>query len=257
MLRFLAVLALSVISASPSAAAFERFGIVLLHGKTGTPGQFTQLYRDVTDLGYLVETPELCWSANRIYDRPFTACLEDVDAAIAVLKDLGAEGIIVAGHSLGGIGSLAYGATHESLAGIIALAPAGDPVAFGRIPTIAGSLKKARVAVQAGSGDVVDTFDDFVLGRALPVTATAADFLTFYGPESPGVMARTIPAQKAPLLWVAGTRDSSQRNAPALFHTVPANAHNRFVTVNARHLGTPSAALDAILDWLDDLEDRN
>ncbi len=254
MIRFLTALVLLAVFQAPPATAWERFGIVLLHGKTGGPGQFTQLARDLTEMGYLVETPELCWSARRIYDRSFTGCFDDIDAAVALLRDDGAEGIIVAGHSLGGVGALAYGATHDGLAGIIALAPAGDPVSFGKIGVIAKSVKKARAAVAAGNGDVVDTFYDFVLGKALPVKATAGDFISFFGPDSPGVMTRTLPALKAPLLWVAGTKDSSQRTAPALFRTAPEDARSRFVTVNAGHLGTPSAAFDAILDWLDALE---
>ena len=83
MIRFLTALLLLAVFQAPSASAFERFGIVLLHGKTGMPGQFTQLARDLTDLGYLIETPEMCWSARRIYDRSFTGCFDDIDAAIA------------------------------------------------------------------------------------------------------------------------------------------------------------------------------
>ncbi|MCB1487652.1 MAG: alpha/beta fold hydrolase [Bauldia sp.] len=248
-----ALVCLAAVHAAP-AAAWERFGIVLLHGKTGGPGQFTQLARDLTDMGYLVEVPELCWSARRIYDRSFTGCFEDIDNAVAILENDGAEGIIVAGHSLGGVGALAYAANRTGISGVIALAPAGDPVAFGKIPVIAKSIKKARAAVAKNEDDVVETFNDFVLGKALPVRATAADFLTFFGPDSPGVMTTTLPALKAPLLWVAGTRDSSQRNAASLFAMAPKTPHNQLVKVNAGHLGTPSAAFDAILDWLDEIE---
>ncbi len=255
MIQFIAALVCLMVFQAPPGAAYERFGIVLLHGKTGGPGQFTQLARDLGELGYLVETPELCWSERRIYDRSFTGCFDDIDAAIAVLRDDGAEGIIVAGHSLGGVGALAYGATHDGLAGIIALAPAGDPVSFGKIGVIAKSLKKARAAIAEGKGDVPDTFDDFVLGKALPVQATAADFVSFFGPDSPGVMTDTLPALKAPLLWVAGTRDSSQRNASA---PLPQGARGRPEPFRYRQRGTSrdtvGVGFDAILDWLETLE---
>jgi len=254
MIRFMAALACFIVCLGPSGWCFERFGIVLLHGKTGMPSQFTLLATDLTDLGYLVETPEMCWSVRRIFDRSFSGCLEDVDAAVARLKTDGAEGIIVAGHSLGGVGALFYGATRDGLAGIIALAPDGDPVGFGRIPVIAKSVAAARADVKAGKGDIVMTFNDFVLGKPLPVKAKAADFLTFYGADSPAVMTTTIPKLKAPLLWVAGTKDSSQRNAEALFRKAPKRPQNSFVKVNAGHLATPGAAFDPILDWLDKLE---
>ncbi len=254
MTRRLILLLFAWLLLAASANAFERFGIVLLHGKTGMPSQFTLLAADLADLGYLIETPEMCWSARRIYDRSFTGCFDDIDAAIARLKADGAEGIVVAGHSLGAIGALAYAATHDGLAGVIALAPDGDPVAFGKIPVIARSVAKARAAVKAGHGDDVGTFNDFVLGKALPVKATAADFITFFGADSPGVMNRTVPALKEPVLWIAGTKDSSQRNAGALFKLAPDRSLNRLVKVNANHLGTPGVAFDPIVDWLDALE---
>ncbi len=247
-------LACFIVCLSPSGWCFERFGIVLLHGKTGMPSQFTLLAADLADLGYLIETPEMCWSARRIFDRSFSGCLQDVDAAVARLKADGAEGIIVAGHSLGGVGALLYGATHDGLAGIIALAPDGDPVRFGRIPVIAKSVAAASAAVKAGKGEIVSTFNDFVLGKSLPVKAKAVDFLTFYGADSPAVMTKTIPKLTAPLLWVAGTKDSSQRNAETLFKKAPKQPENTFVKVNAGHLGTPGAAFDPILDWLETLD---
>ena len=251
---FLAALMVALLALA--AAALERFGIVLLHGKTGMPNQFTVLAADLEDLGYAVEAPEMCWSARRIYDRSFTGCFADIDAAIERLKGDGITRVVVAGHSLGGIGALGYAATHDGLAGVIALAPDGDPLAWGRIPTIARSLATARATIMAGRGDAVATFNDVVLGRPLPVEATAADFASFFGADSPAAMTKTLPALKAPLLWVAGARDSSQRDARSLFARAPRNALNRFVTVKASHLGTPAAAFEAILDWLGEMEAR-
>ena len=248
------LLALLLALAPAAAAAFERVGVVLLHGKTGSPAQFTVLAADLEDMGFAVEAPEMCWSGRRIYDRSITACPDDVDAAIARLRADGITRIVVAGHSLGGVGALLYGATHDGLAGIIALAPAGDPPAAAKGATLAKSLAAARAAAKAGNGDTVATYADVVLGRALPVTATAADFLSFFGPDSPGAMARTLPALRAPLLWVAGTRDGSQKNAGDRFRTAPAHPENRFVTVKADHLGTPSAAFGPMVDWLQALE---
>jgi len=250
----LAVTLLALALTAPVAAAVERVGVVLLHGKTGTPGQFAVLAADLEDMGYPVEAPEMCWSARRIYDRSFAGCLGDVDVAVARLRADGITRIVVAGHSLGGVAALAYAASRDGLAGVIALAPAGDPAALAGSPTIAKSLAAARTAVKAGRGNAVATFDDVVLGRRLSVAATAADFLTFFGPESPGTMARTLPALRAPLLWVAGSRDGSQRDARKRFAAVPADGRSRFVTVKADHLGTPSAAFDAMVKWLGERE---
>jgi pimeloyl-ACP methyl ester carboxylesterase len=77
--------------------------------------------------GYLVDTPEMCWSRRRIYDRPFLDCLTEIDSAIGRLKGHGTGRIVVAGMRQGGDAALAYGARRANLAGIIALAPAAAP----------------------------------------------------------------------------------------------------------------------------------
>ena len=53
------------ILAAPARA--ETLGIVMMHGKHGTPAQLQQLAATVADAGFLVERPEMCWSAARIY----------------------------------------------------------------------------------------------------------------------------------------------------------------------------------------------
>ncbi len=54
---------------------------------------------------------------------------------------------------------------------------------------------------------------------------------------------------RAPLLWVAGTADRTQTAPDYAFSRAPANPLNRYVTVDADHLGTPTAARDAVLAW--------
>ncbi len=198
----------------------------------------------------------MCWSADRLYDEPFAECMTDVDKAIGYLRDDGITRIVVGGHSLGAVGALGYAATHPGLAGVIVLAPAGDPSDFNGNPAVAKSVKTAEALVKAGKGDEPETFTDRVLGRNFAVKATPRAFLSFLGPDSPIALKRTLPAIDAPLLWVAGTRDSSQHNAAALFKKAPGDPMSRFVTVNANHLGTPDAGTSAMIDWLEKIEDR-
>ena len=62
--------------------------------------------------------------------------------------------IVVGGHSLGGLVALAYGATHEGLAGVVALAPDGEPGDFnGHAKVAAERPKRAAAMMQAGKGD--------------------------------------------------------------------------------------------------------
>ena len=58
---------------------------------------------------------------------------------------------------------------------------------------------------------------------------------------------------RAPLLWVAGTADCSPTGPGYAFSRAPANPVNRYVTVDADHLGTPTASRDAVLAWLREL----
>ena len=204
----------------------------------------------LVETGYGVEAPEMCWSARRIYDRPLTGCFAEIDAAVARLHADGFMAIVVGGHSLGGLVALAYAATHEGLAGVVLLAPDGEPTDFNSHPRVAESVRRAAALMKAGQGDETVAFTDRVLGRDLTVQATPRAFLSFLGPDSPLFPVRLIPNLGAPLFWAAGTKDSSQRDAAALFRMAPANPLNRFQSVNAGHIATPGAALVPLLDWL-------
>ncbi|MCB1500425.1 MAG: alpha/beta hydrolase [Bauldia sp.] len=254
-LNLLAVVGLAACLAAP-ACAFERVGVVLLHGKTGTPAQFETVAGTLIEAGFAVETPEMCWSAGRLYDDPFAECMSDVDTAIGYLRRDGVNRIVIGGHSLGALGALGYAATHEGLAGVIVLGAAGDPGDFNTNPAVAKSIRTAETMVAAGNGGVTADFTDRVLGRNFTVRTTADAFLSFLGPDSPLAIRHTLPAIDAPLLWIAGTKDGSQRNAAALFAMAPDDAMSRLVKVSANHLGTPDAGTSAMITWLTELEDR-
>src|SRR5215831_5750581 len=124
----------------------ETIGVVMMHGKHGTPSQLQQLAATVANAGFLVERPEMCWSAARIYDQTYLECFADIDAAATRLKGHGATAIVVLGMSLGGNAALGFGARRQSLKAIIALAPAHAPEFLSRRPEIAESVAKAQAA---------------------------------------------------------------------------------------------------------------
>ena len=247
----LVLAALALALAAGPAAAFQRVGLVLLHGKTGSPAQFAGMTGMLDETGYGVETPEMCWSARRIYDEPLDQCFADIDKAVARLRADGFAAIVIGGHSLGGLVALAYAATHDGLAGVVALAPDGEPGDFNRHAKVAAGVKRAAAMMKAGQGDNTVRFTDRVLGRYFAVKATPRAFLSFLGPESQLDPARLLPRIHAPLFWAAGNRDSSQRNAFTLFGKAPENDLSRFLPLDADHLGTPAAALVPLVDWLD------
>src|SRR5215471_4227411 len=237
---FCALLVLAVLPGLGTPACAQTIGIVLMHGKTGSPNTvIDQIAMVLPGAGYLVDTPEMCWSRRRIYDRPFLDCLTEIDSAIGRLKGRGAGRIVVAGMSQGGDAALVYGAQRSGLAGIVALAPAASPEHQAQLPDIAKSIAEAKAMVVTGRGNEPSSFADRNSATALSVRTTAVIYLSYLDPQGPANMLNAVRSLHAPLLWVAGTADPSQTRAQAEFAQVPANPLNRFVMVSAAHLGTP------------------
>ena len=82
----------------------------------------------------------------------------------------------------------------------------------------------------------------------MQVDTTPRIYLSFFDPQ-PASLGDNTSKLTAPLLWIAGSADPTQRDAE-LFPRAPANPQNRFVSVAANHLTTPDAGADAVLAWL-------
>ena len=120
----LTLLTLAAVAGVGRSVSAQTTGVVLMHGNTDSPdGTISLLAAAIKGAGYLVETPEMCWSHRRRRDRPFLDCLAELEAPIARLSSRGARAIVVAGMSQGGLGALVFGARRSGLAGVIALAP--------------------------------------------------------------------------------------------------------------------------------------
>ncbi|MGH6995353.1 MAG: alpha/beta fold hydrolase [Stellaceae bacterium] len=263
------VLALALVAAcafAPPASAQQRIGIVLLHGKLGVAmgmangnGQAFggRLIGALRNAGYLVVTPEMCWSRRRGFDKTYPDCVAEVDNAIAQLKAQGATAIVVGGLSLGGNGAIAYGTTHTGIVGIMAFGPADDPTRKSQRPEVAASLARARQLIAQGQGDTKTTFEDFNTNTggsfAMTVTTTPRIFVSFNDSDALTHIGPNLRRLTVPILWVAGDSDSTQGSASTLFSMAPANPLNRFVTVHANHIGTPDAGTDAAIAWLSQL----
>jgi len=237
------------------AAAEEKLGIVLMHGKQSAPDQHGPLADAIAAAGYPVERPEMCWSRRRIYDRPYLECLREVDAAIERLKARGAAAFVIAGHSLGANGALGYGARHP-VRGVIALAPGHAPEFIANRPQVAASVARARQLVAQGQGDVSTTFADVNGNMEITVMATPNAYLSFLSPDGPAVMPKNAAKLTAPLLCVAGDDDPIQRGRDYFFAKAPRHPLNRYATVHATHFGTSEAARDVVVDWLKRLAEQ-
>jgi esterase/lipase len=256
------VAAFAIVAPTMPAAAQQRIGIVLMHGKQGIPMGATygrivvgdRLVAALHNAGYMVATPEMCWSRRRNFDQTYPDCIAEVDSAITQLKAQGATAIVVGGLSLGGNGAIAYGATHSGIIGIMAFGPADDPTRKSERPEVAASLAHARQLMAQGQGDVKTTFDDFNTGMGgiflMTVTTTPRIYLSFNDADALTHIGANVAKLSVPILWIAGDHDPTQGSAAVIFHMAPANPLNRLVIVPSNHLGTPNAGTDAALAWL-------
>lgn len=236
--------------------AADKLGIVLMHGKQGRPNHaIATLASRLAAAGYLVATPEMCWSKTRIYDKPYPACLAELDKVVDDLQAQGATAIVVAGHSLGGNGAVAY-ATDHPVKGVISLAGAHNPERVVNRPEIAESLSKAKTMLAEGRGAETANFNEINAGWTFTVSCTAETYASFFDPAGPAVFVTNLPRLKAPLLWAAGDRDQSQKPVAKAMELVPADPLNRFITVSADHMDTPDAATDTVLAWLQEVAAR-
>ena len=243
-----AVLATLFAFTSTNAAA-QKIGVVLMHGKGGLPNQMVPLADALSAAGYLTENPEMCWSRNRNYDRPYLDCLGAIDSAAARLRARGATAIVVAGMSLGGNAALAYGARHGEIKAVVAIAAAHNPERLINRPSIQKSVAEARQMVSSGRGDSRATFTDVNHGKEFTIQTTARIYLSFFDPGGPAATPPNTARVKAPLLWVAGTSDPTQQG-PGYAFAKASNPKNKYVTVPADHMGTLRFSHDAVLAWL-------
>jgi len=122
-----------IAGAVPPAAAQDlkerKIGVVLMHGKWGAPDDrgLYKLSHALGAAGVVLETPTMPWSRHRNYDAGYDDALKEIDQAVAKLKAKGAQRIVVGGHSFGANAALAYGATRDGVAGLLALAPGHVP----------------------------------------------------------------------------------------------------------------------------------
>ena len=232
----------------------DKIGMVLMHGKGSTTNHVEFLGSKLKSAGILVEMPLMPWSKDRIYDKGYEESMEEIDTYVARLKAAGAKRIFVAGHSLGANAALGYAARREGLSGVILLAYGHVPGLGGFAMKLRDSVAKARAMIDAGKGDETAVFWDYG-GRNDTATSTANDLLSWFDPNGPATIANNAPKVKpnTPVLCVDGSSD--RKRCRKMMRLLPENSRNRNVIVNAGHLGTPSAAVGQILNWLRALEE--
>ena len=255
-LTFLASACLLLLAPLPATAGeASEVGIVLMHGKWGSPNRnIDQLADSLRNAGYKVSTPEMPWSLSHSYDKSFEQAMAQIDFTVAVLKANGAKRIIVAGHSLGANAALAYGAHHPGLLGVMAIAPGHTPELPDFRVRMADKLEEAKAKLASGHGDEAVTFTDLNQGRMKSITLSAAIFVSYFDPNGLANMPANAAHQSAPTLVVAGTDDRlTGLGQDYLFNRLPPDNRNRYLLVEAGHLETPTVAKGQIVEWVESI----
>lgn len=235
-------------------AAEPPLGIVLLHGKGGSPKGYIKPLADALEQrGYFVIAPEMPWSESRAYDAGVEAAMEEIDRAVLELKKRGGSKIFVGGHSMGANLAMHYG-TRASVDGILAIAPGHLPDQAPFLTRLAGDVARARRSVAENRGDQKSSFRDINQGQVSNVRTTPRIYLSYFDPEGPTVMPRSAANIKpgTPLLWVVGASDPIHARGPSYaYELTPPHRRSKYLVINSDHLNTPRDAIKEIIEWLE------
>lgn len=251
-LRLLFLLFLAV---APVAAGQSDIGIVVMHGKGGSPmgKHIVDFVQKLESHGFRVANIEMPWSRNRSYDVPVSRAEEEVTAAVAGLRGKGASKVFIAGHSQGGGFLMHYAGRHGS-DGIILIAPGGDVAARVFSQQVAQPLALARKLVADGKGAEPAQLSDFEGSRGVfPVVSPPSAYVTWFDPDGAMNIPRSAKAvdPKTPVLFVMPTDDYPilLKTNPWIYSNLPRNPLTRAYRPSSDHLWAPSASVDEIVRW--------
>jgi pimeloyl-ACP methyl ester carboxylesterase len=251
------VAALAAITAGGAALAqqgsLSGLGIVLIHGKGGTPTTMIEgLHVALKREGALVEAPEMPWSARRIYDATYDEAMNEIDAAAERLKKSGARKLVVMGHSLGANAAIGYAARRKGLHAVVALAPGHLPETGPLRLRTQGAIAEAKRLVAAGKGDVRMSFPDLAQGIPFSIRATPVVYLSMFDPEGPAVMPKNAAAiGNVPFLWIAGVADPIVAHGKAyIYDRAARHPKSKYMVTFSMHLTTPFQSRGDIIAWL-------
>ena len=235
--------------------AGEKIGVVLMHGKGGTPSsQLSSLDSALRGAGVIVENNLMPWGRGRIYDKTYQDSMIEIDEYVNKLKAQGAKKIVVAGHSLGANAALGYGATRDGLSGIIAIATGHFPETSGFQAKLNGSAVKAKAMVDAGNGEKTGSFKDINIGSQANANVSANIYHSWFSQTGPAdVLSNTKKIKKGtPVLWIDSKNDIIPKRfgQSYAFDHAPSNSQNKYVSLSASHFQAPTASIEAVVAWL-------
>jgi len=228
-------------------------GIVVMHGKGSSPSRSVgPLAQGLESRGLRVENLDMPWSGQRNYDVDVAAAEAEVQAALDRLRSGGAKTVFVAGHSQGGIFALHVGGRLK-VDGVVAIAPGGDVASDVFRSRLSSSVADARRYVADGKGNERQRLMDFEGGRAYPIGAVPAAYVTWFDPDGAMNEFRALAAlpKELPVLFVAPTRDyvGLRSVKDAVAKALPPSPLTHVFVPDADHLGAPAASVEEVARW--------
>lgn len=227
------------------------FGVVLMHGKWGSPKSMVPLAQELEAIGYLTSNPDMAWSGRRLYDIDYAAALEEVQKQVRQLRAGGARRIVVAGQSLGANAAVAYASSGFDLDGLIILSPGHFPErAMGK--RVRPSLDRARSMIAANRGTELELFEDINQGRQRSIKVSANVYVSYFDPDGLGAITKNIRklGKPVPLLLLIGTADPFYSESRAMFDSAPHHPLSRYISLDTDHAGVPSIGIPEVVKWL-------
>lgn len=252
----------------PSGRDPRTVGVVLLPAgqafQIGPSGSFSRhppplgasvfgLMQVLEGAGFKVILPAMPWTPAHQYDRTLDQVFGEIDATAAKLKGRGAAVVVVVGHSFGGGVAVAYGARGKDVAGVVAVVAGPDADEPKQRTVRARSVAKARRMIAEGHADEVAAFDDTNLSVVGVVHTTAADYLSFFDPESGMSLHRDLAQwpPDLPLLWIDGSDEAQRpRRVRMVQHYLPPHTLSHYLAIPAVHNSAADAAGPAIVAWI-------
>ena len=228
-------------------------GVVLMHGKWFSPADMEPVAEALRAAGFLVDTPEMPWSARRLYDRSSTEVYDEIDLAVERLTKAGARRVVVGGHSSGAGAAFRYASLGKHVAAVVLIAPAPVIESQRFQERIGDELRRARRLAAQGEGDIPTSFLDFnSIGHSRAVTTTPHIYLSFNAPEGPAALTRAAPnIRTVPMLWVAASDDPGVETFKQfVVPKLPTTARLDRVDIVADHLSAIVPAAKPITHWL-------
>ncbi len=259
MFRRLFVIVALCLAVPAGALAQDKLGVIILHGKQGTPTGNQGLSVIASNLqaaGHKVVQPAAPWGrgAWETINVTVEEALAQLDGYAGQLRAQGANRIVVIGHSLGACVALAYAVERGNLAGVVMLAPGHNPAGRYRGNDKARrDIDHARALVEQGKGNETMSGSDANQGSNITMSVRAAVYWSWQNPAGLASMPYEAPRLPAstPILMVVGSGDPMSGRAEGLiFKPAAKNPYSRYVTNGASHFETPMAAAKVTTDWV-------